>query len=289
MRHQPLRWNECERPSLTERPDWVRSGVISVVYITRRRGPRCTKVSPSSANGGHARPVTTNCSEGIGGEFHDVRHSYNVLIPRPERRQLRLLPRGALQRALHPVSPGRRFCVRKSARPARPLVPTACGPFARTAHGLAFTPAGCSGFSEAEDGGEYLTIPAIRSTAAALSAKMTHAVCRKASSRAGFTARAFAPPMALRRLLLFRRERSRADRVGAGFVPRRPSPRSGHRSRPPLGSLAHAAWLKLIEGLIEARLAEPLAISDMAAACGLSTGFFPARVHGCVGQTPHHY
>ncbi len=204
--------------------------------------------------------------------------------------ELRLLPRGA-------------YSVRYT--PSRPVVGFAfesqCGvhafgsdrvrAFRAPAHGLAFTPVGCSVFSEAAEGGEYLTLSGAPDALAALCGdedgargvpqhQFTGRICA-ASVRAAY---------ALRRLLLSgnadpaARESAVAGLLGtlhAAATDAGPSQR-------PARSLT-SRRLKIVEDLIEARLADPLAIGDMAMACGLSAGFFLRAFRAAVGQTPHQY
>jgi AraC family transcriptional regulator len=158
--------------------------------------------------------------------------------------------------------------------------------FRAAAHGMAFTPAACSVFSEAVDGGEYLTLTGDPERLAAL--------CGEDDARrlphGQFTGRIHPESVraayALRRLLLSGgRDPAAIETAAISFLgalgsadPAPPSARSLTPHR-----------LRIVEGLIEARLADPLTISEMAAACRLSPGFFLRAFTAAVGQTPHHY
>jgi AraC family transcriptional regulator len=162
--------------------------------------------------------------------------------------------------------------------------------FYAAANGLAFTPAGCSVFSEAVEGGEYLTLTGDPEPLAALvgeegagglpDQQFTGRVHRD-GVRAAY---------ALRRLLLSgAADPAQIESVLVSFVGalRRVADGTGPNQLPARSLTPRR--LKVVEELIEARLAEPLAVSDMAAACGLSTGFFLRAFTAAVGQAPHHY
>ena len=198
---------------------------------------------------------------------------------------LRLLPRGAYSVRYTPSQPVAGFAF-ESQRGVHAFGSDRARAFCAAAHGMAFTPAGCSVFSEAAEGGEYLTVTAEPGRLVAL--------CGEEDSRrlpqGQFTGRVHCDSVraayALRRLLLSgpadlaEIESALASFLGA-LCSGSASPVSGRSLTP--------QRLKIVEDLIEAQLAEPLPISDMAAACGLSAGFFLRAFKGAVGQTPHHY
>lgn len=162
-------------------------------------------------------------------------------------------------------------------------------PFRAVAGGLAFTPAGCSVYSEARQGGEYLMVGG---ELEALEALLPD---EDATLPAGlFTGRTGpdggAAARQLRRLLAAGVDQPSAfETVLARFLAAI-AHCGGASWRPPRGAQSLTARrLKLVDDLIEARLGEPLAVADMAAACGLSPGFFLRAFRAATGQTPHRY
>jgi AraC family transcriptional regulator len=199
---------------------------------------------------------------------------------------LRLLPRGAYSVRYTPSQPVAGFAF-ESQRGLHAFGSDRVRAFRAAAHGLAFTPAGCSVFSQAAEGGEYLTVSGDEERLAALGGnddarrlphgQFTGRVHRE-SIRAAY---------ALRRLLLSgvtdpaAMESALASFLGALCSATGPGQISARSLTP--------RRLKIVEDLIDARLADALAISDMAAACGLSTGFFLRAFKAATGQTPHYY
>jgi AraC family transcriptional regulator len=203
---------------------------------------------------------------------------------------------GVTLRLLPPVP----YCVRYT--PARPVAGFAFDaqqgvhafasdrvqPFRAIANSLAFTPAGCSVYSEAREGGEYLTVSGDEK---ALSALLPDEDVALPTER--FTGR-IGPAGAeaagrLRRLLLggasepAALEAAVADFLGAIC-------RCGGAYWRPRGARSLTARrLRIVDELIEARLGQPLSIAEMAAACGLSAGFFLRSFRAATGQTPHRY
>jgi len=60
------------------------------------------------------------------------------------------------------------------------------------------------------------------------------------------------------------------------------------QNRAPVGALAN--WrLRRVQSLVDARLAEPLTLSDLAAAAGLSRMHFAAQFRAATGSSPHEY
>ena len=160
--------------------------------------------------------------------------------------------------------------------------------FHAAAHGLAFTPAGCSVFSEAAIGGEYLTLTGSPERLAALggeadarrlpqgqfTGRVDQASIRAACGLRRLLLSGVADPAAIESALVaFLGALCSTDGAPAPVSARSLTPRR----------------LKIVEDLIEARLGEALAISDMAAACGLSAGFFLRAFKAAAGQTPHRY
>lgn len=162
-------------------------------------------------------------------------------------------------------------------------------PFHAAANGLAFTPAGCSVYSEACNGGEYLTLSG---TPTALGALLDEDGAELPPAR--FTGRMHPQGVraahGLRRLLLGRdADPAAVESAAAAFL--RSLCECGvaaWRPPPSAGSLT-LRRLKRVEELIEARLAERISVSDMAGACGLSTGFFLRAFKAATGRTPHRF
>jgi AraC family transcriptional regulator len=162
-------------------------------------------------------------------------------------------------------------------------------PFLAMAGGLAFTPAGCSVYSEAWRGGEYLTVSGEAGVLAAFLPEADAPLPRERFAGRAAADGAVAAGL-LRRLLLAGRDEPSAFETGlARFIAA--VWQCGAPSWQPArgaGSLT-GRRLKLIEELAEARLDEPLTVADMAAACGLSPGFFLRAFRAATGQTPHRY
>lgn len=200
---------------------------------------------------------------------------------------LRLLPRGPYSVRYTPSQPVVGFAFERQCG-LHAFGSDRARAFHAAAHGLAFTPAGCSVFSEAAAGGEYLTLTAEPHRLAALGGDTD----ARRLPDAQFTGRVYRQSVgaahALRRLLLGGTadpaaiESALVSFLGAlSSAGAAPTPISARSLTP--------RRLKIVEDLIEARLAGPLTIGEMAAACGLSAGFFLRAFKAAVGQTPHRY
>ncbi len=202
---------------------------------------------------------------------------------------LRLLPRGPYSVRYTPSQPVAGFAF-ESQRGVHAFGSDRVRAFRAAAHGLAFTPAGCSVFSEAAEGGEYLTLTGDPERLAELGGEDDE----RHLPHDQFTGRVHRESVraahALRRLLLSGvTDPAAIESAVASFVGALCIAADGTQPSPLSARSLTLHRLKIVEGLIEARLAEPLAISDMAAACSLSTGFFLRAFTAAVGQTPHHY
>lgn len=202
---------------------------------------------------------------------------------------LRLLPRARYSVSYTPPQPVVGFAF-ESQRGSHAFASDRVRAFHAAAHGLAFTPAGCSVFSEAVKGGEYLTLTGTLERLAALvgdeegrglphrqftghvhleSVRAAHALRRHLLSGQVDPAAVESALASLLGAVCFAANGANLGRLSArSLTPRR---------------------LNIIEDLIEAKLGEPLSLSDMAVACGLSTGFFLRAFKAAVGQTPHAY
>ena len=202
---------------------------------------------------------------------------------------LNLLPRGPYGVRYTPSQPVAGFAF-ESQRGLHAFDSDRVRAFRAAAHGLAFTPAGCSVFSESAEGGEYLTLTGDPQRLAAL--------CDEGGARrlphGQFTGRVHHESVraayAMRRLLISGvTDPAAIESAAASFLGALCSAANGAGSDPVSARSLTPHRLNIVEDLIDARLAEPIAISDMACACGLSTGFFLRAFKAATGQTPHHY
>jgi AraC family transcriptional regulator len=202
---------------------------------------------------------------------------------------LRLLPRGAYSVRYTPSQPVAGFAF-DSQHGLHAFGSDRVRAFRAAAHGLAFTPAGCSVFSEAAEGGEYLTLTGNQERLAALGGSddgrgLPHGQFTGRVHQGGVRA-----AHALRRLLLSgKADPAALESALASFLAALHSAAGGPNPTQISARSLTPQRLKIVEDLIEARLAEPLAITDMAAACRLSTGFFLRAFKAAVGQTPHRF
>jgi len=163
--------------------------------------------------------------------------------------------------------------------------------FDAPANSLAFTPAGCSIYSEASRGGEYLTLAgdqrAMRSFLAAEQGE-AHLPSGRFSGRPD--PQGLRAAHALRRMLLSGiAEPSAHECAAADFLCAVRSCGGAHWRETPVAASLTPRRLKRVEDLIEARLGERLSVGEMAEACGLSTGFFLRAFKAATGQTPHRF
>ncbi len=162
-------------------------------------------------------------------------------------------------------------------------------PFFAGAHGLAFTPKDCSVYSEARKGGEYLTLTMTVARARDLLPDNTGALPSEQFSGL-IDPRGMRSAYAIRRAILTENhDSSLVEILAANFL--RAICRCGipNFSLPPAARSLTLRRMRIIEDLIEARLDEQLPISEMAKACGLSTGFFIRAFKAATGQTPHRF
>jgi AraC family transcriptional regulator len=148
---------------------------------------------------------------------------------------------------------------------------------------LAYVPKGCDVFSRSHEGGEYLVIR----TSVALPGRLPRE--RRFSDLVHPPAIRFA--QAMRRLLLARDpvdplalEHCAAmlrDKVGDILCEATPRRRGSGWMTP--------RRLNLVDELIEARMDGKLSVAEIAAALGLSSGFFTRAFKAAVGTTPHAY
>jgi AraC family transcriptional regulator len=202
---------------------------------------------------------------------------------------LRLLPRGPYSVRYTPVQPMAGFAF-ESQSGLHAFGSDRVRAFRAGVHGLAFTPPGCSVFSEAADGGEYLTLTGDPERLAALGGDGDARRLPQGQFTGWVHQESVRAAYALRRLLLSGAgDPAAIESALASFLGTLCSSAAGTASGQLSARSLTPFRLKIVEDLIEARLAEPLAISDMAAACGLSTGFFLRAFKAAVGQTPHYY
>ncbi|WP_088347995.1 MULTISPECIES: AraC family transcriptional regulator [Rhodomicrobium] len=200
---------------------------------------------------------------------------------------LRLWPRGAYCARYTPDMPVAGFAF-ESQSGQHAFASDRVRPFQAVANGMAFTPAGCSIYSEAREGGEYLTLtgPAAR-LVDMLAGEDQKLPAERFSGRVAEDG--IAAAHALRRSLLGGVADPAAIGTAvatfAGELAEAGAP--GWRRPPPARSMTPRRIAR-IEALIDAEFSRPLGIAEMAAACDLSTGFFLRAFKAATGQTPHH-
>ncbi|MDE1164538.1 MAG: AraC family transcriptional regulator [Pseudomonas sp.] len=147
-------------------------------------------------------------------------------------------------------------------------------PFAATANGLAFIPAGCDVFSESPAGGEYLRL--VRSDGAPLVGDQAF------NNRVDPPAIALAQQM--RRALLL-------GTLGAdweGWALALAARANGTAAMPQKGTMT-ARRLRLLDDFIDAGLDGPLSVQAMAQLLELSEGYFTRAFKLAMGKSPHSY
>lgn len=198
-----------------------------------------------------------------------------------------LLPRAPYCVRYTPVSPVAGFAF-ESQKGRHAFASDRVRPFHAAANGLAFTPEGCSIYSEAPEGGEYLTITGDRDRLADLIGRERGLPERQFSGRvheAGLDA-----AYRLRRYMLTGfRDPCAAETAASDFLASLGRVREGDRLQPPSKRSLTPRRLTIVEDLIEARYAERLSLGEMAEACGLSPGFFLRAFKAATSQTPHQY
>lgn len=142
--------------------------------------------------------------------------------------------------------------------------------FLARAGGLAWVPAGCDVYSVSERGGAYLRIAGLEGPAAPCR-DLRDPVAGQAAERLRrlLLTRAAAPDAETQILLL-------ADRLAVAM----------HQPQEPMHGWMTPRRLRRIEALIDARLDEPLLVSDLAAELGLSPGFFTRAFREATGRAP---
>ena len=150
-------------------------------------------------------------------------------------------------------------------------------------NGLAFVPAGCDVYSQSDHGGEYLkiTFSQARSehwTSAPRFSDVIDAAAIDAAQR-------------LRRELLAgdHIDTLQCERFVLALKARAASVLGGTTGESPASSWMTPRRLRLVDDLIEARLDTKLTVQDLAAALGLSAGFFRRAFRAAIGKAPHDY
>lgn len=201
---------------------------------------------------------------------------------------LRLLPRTPYAVRYMPDRPVAGFAF-ESQRGEHAFATDRVRPFHAMANGLAFTPAGCSIYSEARTGGEYLTMTgdAVK-LAALLGDEQGTLPAHRFTGRV--QERGIGAAYALRRMLLTGiSDPAAIETAVSAFVGAIAEAGGAAWRRPAAAMSLTDRRLKIVEELIDARLAEPLSIGDMATVCGLSSGFFLRAFKAATGQTPHRF
>lgn len=145
--------------------------------------------------------------------------------------------------------------------------------FVARAGGLAWVPPGCDVFSASDRGGAYLRIDGLDGPEEPWR-DLPDAVAARAAGR-------------LRRMLLTGRADLEAE-AQVLLLAERLALAMRHPQAPPRGWMT-AQRLRRIEALIDARLEEPLLVSDLAASLGLSPGFFTRAFREATGRSPREH
>jgi AraC family transcriptional regulator len=150
-------------------------------------------------------------------------------------------------------------------------------------NGLAYVPLGCDVYSRSCQGGEYLKVAAVQDeTGAELGNHRFSDVTDPAATHAAHRIRA---------LLL---AGDPIDSVSVEYWLDELIARTANVSGAPVNEPRAGMWmtarrLKLIDELIEARLDDKMTVQDLAAALGLSSGFFSRAFKRAIGMSPHAY
>lgn len=144
-------------------------------------------------------------------------------------------------------------------------------------NGLAYVPQGCDVFSRSDLGGEYLRITLRPSQDESHFRRFSDVIDRPAIDAAH----------RLRRALLAREDALDCERWVLILAER-----TAAVLQTPSGLRAAGRWmtpqrLRLVDELIEARLDARLTVQDIAAALGLSAGFFGRAFQAAIGKSPH--
>ena len=150
-------------------------------------------------------------------------------------------------------------------------------------NGLAYVPRGCDVYSRSKHGGEYLKISVSpRQNEAAFCERRfsdavdTNAIRAAHMLRCVLLKRHPADPCSVERLIEILLERV------CGII--------GHNNREPrTGSWMTMRRLRLVDEVIDARMDQKLTVQELAAALGLSAGFFSRAFKSAVGKAPHDY
>lgn len=149
-------------------------------------------------------------------------------------------------------------------------------PFTARANGLAFVPAGCDVFSQSERGGEYLRVALTQEAFAGGDFRFSDRIDPAAIPAA----------RRLRALLLGDGEPLEMEAMALRLLERA---RDASSAEPRVAGWMTPRRLRQIEELIEARLDQKLTVQELAAALGLSAGFFARAFAAALGQAPHDY
>jgi AraC family transcriptional regulator len=146
-------------------------------------------------------------------------------------------------------------------------------------NGLAYVPQGCDVYSRSEVGGEYLRITLRERRFERTSMRFSDVIDRVAIDAAYRLRRALLSRHGIDELQCERWVHVLTERAAAYL----------HAPSPPS---AAAAWmtpqrLRVVDDLIEAGLDSRLTVQDIAAALGLSAGFFGRAFQAAVGKSPH--
>jgi len=148
---------------------------------------------------------------------------------------------------------------------------------------LAFTPAGCDVYSQSREGGEYLVLTA------------SPALPAMGAPQRRFTdviqPMALGPAQSLRRLLLTGElfDGLALEHQALALAEAVSLVAGGSLREPRLASWMTPQRRRAVEELIEAKLDTALTLEELAAAVGLSAGFFARAFKAAMGKPPHAY
>jgi AraC family transcriptional regulator len=155
-------------------------------------------------------------------------------------------------------------------------------PFRTKPNSLAFVPSGCEVFSSSTKGGEYLLVNTENnSTINSFTSRQFNDVIDPVAIAAAQTIRSALLGNISASLLIEETVIALFERVQLEL--------KGSLSEVIAGRWMTSARLKSIDEIIDSNISQELSIRDMAAALGLSEGFFIRAFKAAIGKSPHSY
>ena len=196
--------------------------------------------------------------------------------------RLELLPRQAYEAAYTPDRPVIGFAFERQTG-VHAFASDRKAQFCTQANSLAFVPAGCDVYSQSRNGGEYLTLTLLGCSAAENPRiRRFNDLVKPAAIDAAYHLRRWLLDGSFRDPLVAEHHALNLAAVIA-FV-----------ERNGLGEPSVARWMtprrrRTIEALIEDKLETALTLEELAAAIGLSAGYFARAFKAAMGKPPHSY